>query len=78
MDADGWGMGVVSPSTTTFIGGFSGTKGPGGSADPSTGYIAPTAMVRIPPRGEFKFTFYLVLGDVATIRSFAAQVQLAK
>lgn len=75
VNEEGWGMGVVSPSTTTFLGGFSGTKGPGGSADPSTGYIAPTATVSIPPRGEFKFTFYLVLGDVHTIRSFAQQVQ---
>lgn len=75
VNEDGWGIGVVSPSTTTFLGGFSGVKGPGGSADASTGYLAPTEQVSIPARGQFKFTFYLVLGDVRTIRSFALQVQ---
>ena len=75
VNQDGWGVGIVSPSTTDFLGGFSGKKGPGGSSDPSTGYIAPTANVPIIPQGEFSFTFYLVLGDVPTIRSFAWQVQ---
>ena len=75
VNKDGWGVGIVAPISTTFVAGFNGRKGPGGPEDVSTGYVAPTKQVSIPARGDFKFTFYLVLGDVATIRSFAWQVQ---
>ena len=67
-------MGVINPTTTTFLGGFSGPKVPGGTSDPQTGYIAPIAQVQLGPKVTYTFTSYLVLGDLATIRSFAMQV----
>eukprot|EP00038_Savillea_parva_P017002 m.226572 g.226572 ORF g.226572 m.226572 type:complete len:71 (-) comp36298_c0_seq1:27-239(-) len=67
-------MGVINPSTQVFLGGFSGPKVPGGSSDPQTGYIAPVAQVQLGPNVTYTFTSYLVLGDLATIRSFAQQV----
>jgi hypothetical protein len=75
VNEDGFGMGVVSFETTSFIGGFSGKKGRGGPHDPPTGYIAPVKSVALPPQGSYQFTFWLVLGDVNTIRAYAQQVR---
>ena len=55
--------------------GGAGDKGEGGPSDSSTGYMAPVAMVSLPPDGTYAYTFYLVLGDVDTIRAYAQQVQ---
>jgi hypothetical protein len=77
VNKDGYGMGVVNFETTSFIGGFSdpSKKGSGGSFDPQTGYIAPVKDVVIPGNGTYNYTFYLVLGDVSTIRAYANQVR---
>jgi hypothetical protein len=78
VNKDGFGMGVVNFDTTSFIGGFSGKKGSGGPYDPQTGYIAPVKSVTLPNHGTYEYTFYLVLGDVNTIRSYANQVRPAR
>jgi hypothetical protein len=70
-----FGMGVVNYNTTTFVGGFSGQKGHGGSTDPSTGYVSPVAKASLPWNAQFSFTFHLVLGDLNTIRSYAHQAR---
>jgi hypothetical protein len=75
VDANGFGVGIVNGEQSSFVGGFAGQKGPGGPTDASTGYLAPTASVAIPPTGESRFTFHLVVGNVDTIRAFAWQVQ---
>ena len=75
VDDTGYGVGVVMLGTSDFIGGFAGDKGEGGPSDSSTGYMAPVAMVTLPPDGTYAYTFYLVLGDVDTIRAYAQQVQ---
>ena len=75
VDKNGFGMGIVNFDTKNFIGGFSGKKGKGGPKDSSTGYIAPIRNVVIPPEGDFTFTFWLVLGDVNTIRAYANQIR---
>ena len=74
VNKDGFGMGIVNFDTTRFIGGFSGTKGHGGPYDPQTGYIAPVKSMAIPAEGTYAYTFYLVLGNVNTIRAYARQV----
>lgn len=75
VDKNGFGMGIVNFDTTSFIGGFSGTKGSGGPEDPQTGYVAPVLNVALPAQGNYSYTFYLVLGDVDTIRAYATQVR---
>jgi len=74
VDESGWGMGVVNLDTTDFIGGFSGEKGSGGPYDAPTGYVAPVMNLALPANTTYEYTFFLVLGDVATIRAYAQQV----
>ena len=70
-----FGLGVVNYDTTNFLGGFSGSKGSGGSSDPSTGYLSPLGKLALPWNVNFTFTFHLVLGDLDTIRSYAKQAR---
>mmetsp|Transcript_24115 Transcript_24115/g.62914 ORF Transcript_24115/g.62914 Transcript_24115/m.62914 type:complete len:92 (+) Transcript_24115:158-433(+) len=74
VNEDGYGMGVINADTPTFLGGFSGPHLPGGTTDPQTGYIAPVGVIQLGPKVTYSFTSYLVLGELATIRSFATQV----
>ena len=71
MDKSGWGMGVVNYDTSTFLGGFYGKKGSGGPHDAATGYISPVKLVVLPADTTYTFSFYLVLGDIDTIRAYA-------
>merc|ERR1711871_4906 len=75
VNKEGWGMGVVNYDTTQFIGGFSGPKGSGGSYDSPTGYIAPVQNIALPANVTYSYTFFLVLGDVNTIRAYAKQAR---
>ena len=74
LDDSSWGMGVVNANVGRFLGGFAGPPGKGGPTDGPTGYIAPVDLVDLPAKGNFSFTFHLVLGDLGTIRSYASQV----
>ena len=47
--------------TSSFIGGFAGAKGAGGTTDEATGYIAPIANIVIPNKGEYTFAAYFTL-----------------
>eukprot|EP00756_Hemistasia_phaeocysticola_P058687 Hpha_TRINITY_DN3533_c0_g1::TRINITY_DN3533_c0_g1_i1::g.25586::m.25586 len=71
---DNWGMGIVNPQITTFLGGFHGKHKEGGPYDDSTGYIAPITSTALPKNGDYTYTFYLVLGNIGTIRSYAKGV----
>ena len=75
VNAEGFGMGVVNFDTINFIGGFSGKKGTGKSHDASTGYIAPVQTLSLPANAKYSYTFFLVLGNIDTIRSYAKQIR---
>ena len=49
VDSHGWGMGVVNPGTSTILGGFSGEKKPGGTADPQ---VFTFSCMRLPSHFE--------------------------
>ena len=49
-------------------------KGSGGPYDAPTGYVAPVMNLALPANTTYEYTFFLVLGDVATIRAYAQQV----
>ena len=74
LDDSGWGMGVVNSGTNTFLGGFAGPPGSGGPTDNPTGYIAPVDQIALPAKGDYSYSFHLVLGNLATIRSYASQI----
>lgn len=70
----GTGLGVINPGTTTFLAGFSGKKGAGGTHDNPTGYIAPIEAVTLGPQETYTFVSYMVLGDIDLIRAVAKSV----
>ena len=65
------GLGVINMDTSSFIGGFSGAKGSGGTTDGPAGYIAPVSQVVIPNKGEYTFSAFFALGTVEDIRDYA-------
>ena len=65
---------MVNSAVGTFLGGFAGPPGKGGPMDSPTGYIAPVDQITLPAKGTYSYTFHLVLGNLATIRSYASQV----
>ncbi|CAB9510191.1 expressed unknown protein [Seminavis robusta] len=73
---DGWGLGVISPEHDGFLGGFSdpGKRGCGGPRDGQAGYIAVVESYALPRDIVFTYEFYLVVGTVDQIRSYAQRV----
>ena len=50
-----------------LIGGESG-KGHGGTSDQQTGYLAPLASLDLPFDATYAYDYYLILGDISTVR----------
>jgi hypothetical protein len=67
----GWGLGVFSPSVTTFLGGFAGTPGIGGPLDFPTGYISPTRRELLDWNAFYEYDYVLILGTLDEIRGYA-------
>lgn len=70
LNSSGWGLGVYSPGTDSFIGGFAGTPGSGGTSSTNTGYIAPTRREILDSNIVYNYTYNLILGTSASIRSY--------
>jgi len=68
VDDKDWGLGVWSPETTHFGGGFAGKKGAGGPKDAPTGYIAPHRPEILDHNLVHTYQYALVLGDLKSIR----------
>lgn len=66
-----YGLGVYQPTTTQFLAGFHGTGNSGGTADDNTGYIAPLGVKVLGAHEVYSYEFYLILGNLKDIRSFA-------
>ena len=77
VDDDEWGLGVFQPEASQMLGRFVGDHpGTGACIDPgptddATGYIAPINEEILDWNIEYNFTFYLILGNLDTIRSEA-------
>lgn len=70
LDDSGHGLGVWSPATAHFTGGFYGKKGAGGPRDAPTGYIGPSRVEIIDHDIVHEYRYALVCGDVEAIRSW--------
>jgi len=70
LDKSGHGLGVWSPETTLFSGGFYGEKGKGGQKDAPTGYIAPNRVEIIDHNITHDYSYALICGDVTAIRGW--------
>lgn len=67
---DDFGVGIWSPGTYAFKGGFAGTPGAGGPKDAPTGYIAPTRREILDHDIEYSYDYVLIVGDLKAIRSY--------
>lgn len=67
---DGFGVGVWTPETFTYSGGFAGKPGAGGPKDGPTGYISPTRREIIDHDIEYTYTYTLIVGQVEAIRAY--------
>ena len=57
VDVDGSGLGVYSPETDHFLGGFVGVEGSGGTHDGPTGYISPVGNEILDYNIEFDYDY---------------------
>jgi hypothetical protein len=68
-----WGLGVFTPGTFAYIGGFNGKENSGGIKDGPCGYIAPLQNEIIDHNIIYDYSYTLVLGNLSDIRAYAVQ-----
>ncbi|MCR4920296.1 MAG: hypothetical protein K5945_01120 [Bacteroidaceae bacterium] len=68
VDDEGWGMGVYSPSATSFLAGRYKPKRDGESLDEGTSYIAPVRQQHMSHDSVVEYEYYIILGTVAQIQ----------
>ncbi len=66
----GRGVGIWTPGTYSFTGGFAGTPGSGGPKDGSTGYISPIRAQILDHNIEYEYGYTLIVGELEDIRAF--------
>jgi hypothetical protein len=68
---NGWGVGIYSMESTSFMGGFYGSsRGSGGPNDDNTGYISPLENVALDVDSVYEYEYKLIVGTLSTIRSY--------
>ena len=67
---DDFGLGVWSPGTYTFVGGFAGEPGQGGPRDAPTGYIAPIRSEILDHNIQYAYDYVLIVGQLDAIRQY--------
>ena len=65
---EGIGMGVYSPVTQRFLGGFTGNEGEGSTFDIPCGYICPIGFEVLDHNIEYEYSYVLVAGELEEIR----------
>lgn len=68
-----WGLGVFTPGTAAYIGGFNGKENNGGVKDDPCGYIAPIHNEILDHNIVYDYSYTLVLGSLSDIRAYALQ-----
>ena len=63
-----WGVGVWEPGCTSFVGGFAGRPGKGGTNDDPTGYISPMQDEVIDHNIDYEYRYVLIVGSLQEIR----------
>lgn len=70
LNAAGRGVGIWTPGTYTFKGGFAGKAGKGGPKDGPTGYISPIRREILDHNIEYEYSYTLVAGTLEEIRGY--------
>ena len=65
-----WGVGIWKPDCTSFVGGFAGKPGQGGTNDDPTGYISPTLEEIIDHNITYEYRYILIVGTLTEIRKY--------
>lgn len=68
-----WGLGVWSPETLQFVGGFYQEPGVGGPKDPNTGYLAPVESDILDHNIGYEYEYVLIVDDLVGIRDWVAR-----
>ena len=68
VNEDGMGMGVYSPVTQRFLGGFTGTEGEGSTFDIPCGYICPIGYSVLDHNIEYEYKYVMIAGNLEQIR----------
>lgn len=71
VDDQQWGLGIWSPVTSRFSGGFFSQPGVGGPSDSPTGYIAPNRTEILDYNIVYDYNYVLILGSLEHIRKYA-------
>ncbi|MFP6581285.1 MAG: hypothetical protein VCD00_01875 [Candidatus Hydrogenedentota bacterium] len=66
---DNFGLGIYSPGTYSFVGGFAGKPGSSGPKDAPTGYIAPTRREILDHNLMYRYTYTLIVDTLGGIRN---------
>ena len=74
--ADDFAVGVynAAPEVSSFLAGFSGAKGSGGTSDAATGYMAPIAQLALPWDAVYTYNYVLAMGALADVRAYVYQL----
>lgn len=73
VNESGWGLGVWSPTSQHFTGGFAGKPGPNDPKSIATGYIAPLSTETLDYKIEYEYHARFILGTTEEIREYVAR-----
>lgn len=71
LDADGRGLGLITPGRVNFTGGFAGQPGPNDTSGNSTGYLAGQGFEILDHNIAYDFRYEIVVGQLEEIRARA-------
>lgn len=63
-----WGLGIHTPNTFKYMGGFAGKENTGGEKDDPCGYMAPVGREMIDHNIVYDYSYTLILGSLKEIR----------
>ena len=68
VDDSGFGVGLWKPDCYSFVGGFAGQPGRGGTYDDPTGYLSPMLVEIIDHNISYEYRYELIVGSLEQIR----------
>lgn len=73
LNENNFGLGIYTPNVQSYIGGFYGKKGKGGTKDMPTGYCAPVMKEILDHNIVYDYSYNLIVGNLKEIRAFSTQ-----
>jgi len=73
LNENDFGLGIYTPEVQSYIGGFYGKKGVGGTKDAPTGYCAPILKEILDHNIVYDYSYSLCVGSLEQIRNMASE-----